>query len=233
VSTLIGEATVKLVTAPGSSLIQASPGGSTITTALPAARPGYPTALMARLSNESLDQFRRMRAADGTDSPYFLDTASCQGSAAELGKIPANTTAPNLDLLDWCVLPEVTWTPQAAARQRNRTAVLPARASFKYAGDVVDAVEAGDEKVNEFMQDLGRLAGIPLAAALTVPDPDVVVVESRLGSTSTALMKDLSISVTSRCTPSGTHEPAETRTAAVSRVLAGQQQKPVIRHADA
>jgi fructokinase len=151
VITVIGEATVKLVSAPGSSLIQASPGGSAFTTASWSARLGYPTALMARLSRDSLGQFLRMHAASNgldisasadadeptmiavasteadagsTDSVYFRDTASWQWSAAELGWIPADTTVLNLDVLDCCVLPGSTWVLRAAARQRVRGAIV-------------------------------------------------------------------------------------------------------------
>ena len=151
VITVIGEAMVKLVPAPDSSLIQASPGGSAFTTAIRAARLGYPTALMARLSRDSLGQFLRMHAAsngldvsaspeadeptmiavvstnaeaDSTDSLYFRDTASWQWSAAELGWIPADTTVLNLDVLDCCVLPGSTWILRAAARQRDRGAIV-------------------------------------------------------------------------------------------------------------
>src|SRR5580704_8289398 len=63
VITVIGEAMVKLMPAPGASLMQASPGGTAFTTAISAARFGYPTALMARLSRDSLGQFLRMHAA--------------------------------------------------------------------------------------------------------------------------------------------------------------------------
>lgn len=76
---------------------------------------------------------------------------------------------------------------------------LPAQASYKYIGDAVDA---GDEKANEFMEQLGQLVGIPLATAVTILDPDVVVVDARLGSASAAFMKGLRLSVASRCTPS-------------------------------
>lgn len=148
--TVIGEAMVKLAAAPGSSLMQASPAGGAFTTAMWAARFGYPTALMARLSNDSLGQYLRMQAAsngldvsaspeadeptmiavvgtdadDSTDGLYFRDTASWQWSAAELGWIPAGTTVLNLDLLDCCVLPGSTWVLRAAARQRYRGAIV-------------------------------------------------------------------------------------------------------------
>ncbi len=151
VITVIGEAMVKLVRAPGSGEMQASPGGGAFTTAISAARLGYPTALMARLSRDSLGQFLRMHAAingldvsaspeadeptmiavvsadadaDRTNSLYFRDTASWQWSAAELGWIPADTTVLDLDVLDCCVLPGSTWVLRAAARQRQRGAIV-------------------------------------------------------------------------------------------------------------
>jgi fructokinase len=151
VITVIGEATVKLTPAPGSSLIPASPDGSAFNTASWAARLGYPTALMARLSRDSLGQFLRVHAAsngldvsaspdadeptmiavvaadavaDSADSVYFRDTASWQWSAAELSWIPASTTVLNLDVLDCCVLPGSTWVLRAAARQRDHGAIV-------------------------------------------------------------------------------------------------------------
>jgi fructokinase len=151
VITVIGEAMVTLVPEPDSSLMQASPGGSAYTTAIHAARLGYPTALMARLSRDSLGQFLRLHAArngldvsaspeadeptmvavlsddadaDSTDSLYFRGTTSWQWSAAELGWIPAGTTVLDLDLLDCSVLPGSTWILRAAARQRGRGAIV-------------------------------------------------------------------------------------------------------------
>jgi sugar/nucleoside kinase (ribokinase family) len=68
--TVIGEAMVKLVAAPGSSQIQASPGGSAFTTAIRAAQLGYPTALMARLSRYSPRAFAGTGpASHGTAEP--------------------------------------------------------------------------------------------------------------------------------------------------------------------
>ena len=148
--TVIGEAMVTLLPEPGSGLMQASPGGSAFTTAVRAARLGYPTALMARLSRDSLGQFLRMHAASngldisaspeadeptmiavaadadggGTDSLYYRETASWQWSAAELGWIPADTTVLGLDVLDCSVLPGSTWILRAAARQRCRGAIV-------------------------------------------------------------------------------------------------------------
>jgi fructokinase len=158
VITVIGEAMVKLAPAPGSSLMQASPDGSAFTTATWAARLGYPTALMARLSRDSLGQFLRMHAAsngldisaspdadeptmiaviasdadaDSTDSLYFRDTTSWQWSAAELGWIPASTTVLSLDLLDCCLLPGSTWILRAAARHRHRGAIVSLNVAVK------------------------------------------------------------------------------------------------------
>jgi fructokinase len=151
VITVIGEAMVKFVPAPGSGLMQASPAGGAFTRAASAARLGYPTALMARLSRDSLGQLLRMHAAlngldisaspeadeptmiavasagadaDRTGSLYFRDTASWQWSAAELGWIPANTTVLSLDVLDCCLMPGSTWILRAAARRRQRGAIV-------------------------------------------------------------------------------------------------------------
>jgi fructokinase len=151
VITVVGEAMVTLMAEPDSGLMQPTPGGSAFTTAIHAARLGYPTALMARLSRDSLGQFLRMHAArngldvsaspeadeptmvavlssdadaDSTDSIYFRGTTSWQWSAAELGWIPAGTTVLNLDLLDCSVLPGSTWILRAAARQRFRGAIV-------------------------------------------------------------------------------------------------------------
>jgi fructokinase len=158
VITVIGEAMVKLVAAPDSSLMHASPGGGAFTTAIRAAQFGYPTALMARLSRDSLGQFLRLHAAsngvdvnaapeadeptmiavvstdadsDCTDSLYFRDTASWQWSAAELGWMPASTTVLHLDLLDCAMLPGSTWVLRAAARQRNRGAIVSLNVTAK------------------------------------------------------------------------------------------------------
>jgi fructokinase len=151
VITVIGEAMVKFVPARGSGLMQASPGGSAFSRATSAARLGHPTALMARLSRDSLGQLLRMHAAvngldvsaspeadeptmiavgsaradgEATDSLYFRDTASWQWSAAELGWIPADTTVLSLDLLDCCMMPGSTWILRTAARQRQRGAIV-------------------------------------------------------------------------------------------------------------
>jgi fructokinase len=158
VITVIGEAMVKFVPAPGSSLVEAAPGGRAFTAAIRAARFGYPTALMTRLSRDSMGQFLRMHAAsngldlsaspeadeptmiavaaadaaaDSTDSLYFRDTASWQWSAAELGWIPADTSVLHLDLLACCMPPGFTWVLRAAARHRSRGAVISLNVTAK------------------------------------------------------------------------------------------------------
>jgi fructokinase len=153
VITVIGQAVVRLVPAPGSDLLQALPGGTAFSTALLAARLGYPTALMARLSNDPLGQMLRRHAAmhgldlsaspdadeptmiavasagpdadtDSTSSLYFRDTASWQWTSAELGWIPDDTTILHLDLLACCVPPGSARILRAAARQRNRGSIV-------------------------------------------------------------------------------------------------------------
>lgn len=149
--TVIGEALVNLVPAPGGSILRALPGGSAFSTAVRAARLGYPTALMARLSRDPLGQILRRHAsrsgvdlsaspeadeptmiavtaiasdADSTDSLYFHGTASWQWSAAELGWIPSDTTVLHLDSLACCVPPGSTRILRASARQRSRGAII-------------------------------------------------------------------------------------------------------------
>ena len=148
--TIIGEALVTLVPAPGS-VLRALPGGSAFSTAVRAARLGYPTALMARLSRDPLGQILRTHAArcgvdlsaapeadeptmiavaatpadlDSTDRLNFRGTASWQWSAAELGWIPADTRVLHLDSLACCVPPGSTRILRAAARQRNHGAIV-------------------------------------------------------------------------------------------------------------
>jgi fructokinase len=151
VITVIGQAMVRLVPAPDCNLMQALPGGTALSTALHAARLGYPTALMARLSSDPLGQMLRRHAAmhgldlsaspeadeptmiavasagadaDSTTSLYFRDTASWQWSAAELRWIPADTTILHLDLLACCVPPGATRVLRAAARERSRGTIV-------------------------------------------------------------------------------------------------------------
>lgn len=148
--TVIGEALVNLVPVPGESVLRAGPGGTGFDTAVSAARLGYPTALMARLSRDPLGQILRSHAArhgvdlsaspeadeptmiavtaaadrDSTGSLYFHGTASWQWSSAELGLIPAGTTVLHLDSLACCVPPGSGRILRASARQRDRGAVV-------------------------------------------------------------------------------------------------------------
>jgi fructokinase len=215
VITVIGEAMVKLATEPGSSLMQASPGGSAFSTAIRAARLGYPTALMARLSRDSLGQFLRMHAvsngldvsaspeadeptmiavvpadpdAGSTDSLYFRDTASWQWSAAELGWIPASTTVLHLDLLDCCILPGATWVLRAAARQRNRGAIVCLNVTVKPAVMVspargrllIDRTVKAADLVTASMEDISWLypgrAAEAVARLWLADGPELVVI---------------------------------------------------------
>jgi fructokinase len=148
--TVIGEAVVNLVPVPGESVLRARPGGTGFDTAVSAARLGYPTALMARLSRDPFGQILRGHAAlggvdlsaspeadeptmiavtaaagrDSTGSLYFRGTASWQWSSAELGLIPAGTTVLHLDSLACCVPPGCTRILRASARQRGRGAIV-------------------------------------------------------------------------------------------------------------
>jgi fructokinase len=151
VITVIGQAMVRLAPATGCNLLQALPGGTAFNTALLTAQLGYPTALMARLSNDPLGQMLRRHAAmhgldvsaspeadeptmiavvsagadaDSTSSLYFRDTASWQWTAAELGWIPEDTTILHLDLLSCCVPPGSARILRAAARERNRGSIV-------------------------------------------------------------------------------------------------------------
>jgi fructokinase len=156
--TVIGEALVTLVPSPGSSVLRALPGGSAFATAVRAARLGYPTALMARLSRDPFGQILRRHASrhgvdlsaspeadeptmiavtataadtDSTDSLYFRGTASWQWSSAELGWIPADTTVLHLDSLACCVPPGSVRILRAAARQRTRGAIVCLNVNIK------------------------------------------------------------------------------------------------------
>lgn len=148
--TVIGDAVVTLVPVPGENVLRARPGGTGFDTAVSAARLGYPTALMARLSRDPFGQILRGHAArngvdlsacpeadeptmiavtaaagrDSTGSLYFHGTASWQWSSAELGWIPADTTVLHLDSMACCVPPGSTRILRASARQRERGAIV-------------------------------------------------------------------------------------------------------------
>ena len=123
-----------------------------------AARLGYPTALMARLSRDPFGQILRRHATrngvdlsaspeadeptmiavtataadtDSTDSLYFRGTASWQWSSAELGSIPADTTVLHLDSLACCVPPGSVRILRASARQRRRGAIVCLNVNIK------------------------------------------------------------------------------------------------------
>jgi fructokinase len=148
--TVIGVALVTLVPVPGESVLRARPGGTGFDTAVSAARLGYPTALMARLSRDPFGQILRSHASrngvdlsaspeadeptmiavtatadrDSTGSLYFHGTASWQWSSAELGWIPPDTTVLHLDSLACCVPPGSARILRASARQRSRGAIV-------------------------------------------------------------------------------------------------------------
>jgi fructokinase len=158
--TVIGEALVNLVPGPGGGVLRALPGGSAFSTAVRAARLGYPTALMARLSRDPFGQILRRHASrygvdlsaspdadeptmiavaaspsspDGDGSLYYHGTASWQWSSAELGWIPAGTTVLHLDSLACCVPPGSTRILRAASRHRSRGAIVCLNVNIKAA----------------------------------------------------------------------------------------------------
>jgi fructokinase len=160
VITVIGEALVNLVPGPGGGVLRALPGGSAFSTAVRAARLGYPTALMARLSRDPFGQILRRHASrygvdlsaspdadeptmiavaaspsgpDGEGSLYYHGTASWQWSSAELGWIPADTTVLHLDSLACCVPPGSTRILRAASRYRSRGAIVCLNLNIKAA----------------------------------------------------------------------------------------------------
>jgi len=148
--TVIGDAVVTLLPGPAESVLRARPGGTGFGTAVSAARLGYPTALMARLSRDPFGQILRSHAArngvdlsacpeadeptmiavtaaagrDSTGSLYFHGTASWQWTSAELGWIPADTTVLHIDSMACCVPPGSTRILRAAARHRGRGAIV-------------------------------------------------------------------------------------------------------------
>ncbi len=152
--TVLGAALMKLTPVPGGGSLQALPGGGALNTAVHAARLGYPTALMARLSRDSLGELLRHHAskhgvdltaapeadeptmiavtggaadtlyASNTGSLYYHGTATWQWTAAELRWIPAGTTVLDVDSLACCVAPGSARVMRAAARQRSRGATI-------------------------------------------------------------------------------------------------------------
>jgi fructokinase len=151
VITVIGEALIDLVPARGNSTFRALPGGSPLNIAIGAARLGYPTALMARLSSDPFGQLLRrhiqangvgLEAAAEADEPttlavdtpgmescsctrlYLHGTADWQWSTAELGRIPAATSVLHCGSLACCVEPGAGRILRTVARQRRRGALV-------------------------------------------------------------------------------------------------------------
>jgi fructokinase len=150
--TVIGEAPVDLVpTSDDDTVLRAWPGAGPLRVAAAAARLGYPTALMARLSRDQFGQVLRrhaarsgadLSAAPEADEPttvataqpgagpgpgrrlYYAGTADWQWSAAELACLPAHTTILHLGSLTCCVAPGAGRVLRRAARQRSRGALV-------------------------------------------------------------------------------------------------------------
>ena len=148
--TVIGEALINLVLGSGGNTLRALPAGSALLTAVRAARLGYPTVLMARLSADDFGQILRSYAVrngvdvslapeadeatmiavssrrDGRDQGaddgnlYFHGTGIWQWSAEELRLVPAATTVLYLGSLAGCLPPNATRMLRAVARQRSR-----------------------------------------------------------------------------------------------------------------
>ncbi|HUZ24972.1 MAG TPA: PfkB family carbohydrate kinase [Streptosporangiaceae bacterium] len=150
--TVIGEALIDLVPVPDSCTLRALPGGGPLQVAIGAARLGYPTALMARLSSDPFGQLLRrhacrngvdLDASPDADEPttlsiasagsepgsepgrlYYRGTADWQWSTEELARIPAATTILHIGSLACCVAPGASRIHRAAARLRRRGALI-------------------------------------------------------------------------------------------------------------
>jgi fructokinase len=151
VITVVGEALIKLVPAQTTGVLRALPGGGALNTAVRAARLGYPTTLMARLSRDPFGQMLRRHASSNgvdlsaapeadepttislasagghpgsEDSLYHQGTASWLWSSDELTWIPADTAVLHLDSLSCCVPPGSARVLRAAVRERRRGAAV-------------------------------------------------------------------------------------------------------------
>ena len=141
--TVIGEALIDLVPTSDDTMVRALPGGSPLNIAVGAARLGYPTALMARLSRDPFGRLLRRHAAlNGVDlsaapeadepstiavapgSLYFSDAANWQWTSAELAWIPAATTVVHIGSLACCLAPSATRVLRAANRLRRSGALV-------------------------------------------------------------------------------------------------------------
>jgi fructokinase len=151
--TLIGEALINLVRVSGGNTLRALPGGNALATAVRAARLGYPTTLMARLSGDEFGQILRsyaarngvdVSAAPDADEPtmiavsgrrrglglgppgslYFHGTASWEWSSEELRGIPAATSVLYVGSLAGGASPSSARILRATAKQRSRGATV-------------------------------------------------------------------------------------------------------------
>jgi len=149
--TVLGEALIDLALAPDDETVQAQPGGSALNIAVGAARLGYPAALMARLSRDRFgDLLRRYALRNGVDlsaapdadeptaiavgpgdpgrpaeaGPYSAAAAGWQWTSDELSWIPASTTVLHVGSLAWCAGPSANRVLRAAARARQRGALV-------------------------------------------------------------------------------------------------------------
>jgi fructokinase len=149
--TVLGEALIDLVPTADDGLVQAQPGGRPLLVAVGAARLGFPTTLMARISRDPFGQFLRrhaaghgvnLSAAPEADEPttvaiavaeadraapgslYYHGTADWQWTAAELAWLPATSTVLCLGSLACCVPPGSARILRRAARQRARGTLI-------------------------------------------------------------------------------------------------------------
>jgi fructokinase len=141
--TVIGEALIDLVPTSDDTTVRAFPGGSPLNIAIGAARLGYPTALMARLSRDPFGRLLHrhatrngvdLSAAPEADEPstiavahgnlYFSGAADWQWTSAELAWIPATTTVVHIGSLACCLAPGATRVLRAASRLRKGGALV-------------------------------------------------------------------------------------------------------------
>jgi fructokinase len=149
--TVMGEALIDLALAPDDETVQAAPGGSALNIAVGAARLGYPAALMARISRDPFGELLRryalrngvdLSAAPDADEPtaiavaqgdagrpfdagvYSSAAVGWQWTSDELSWIPAATTVLHIGSLAWCGAPSATRVLRAAARVRQRGALV-------------------------------------------------------------------------------------------------------------
>jgi fructokinase len=147
--TVVGEALIDLALASDDGAVRALPGGSALNIAVGAARLGYPAALMARISRDPFGELLRrhairngvdLSAAPDADEPTAIavapgaagrpadagvySAAGWQWTSDELSWIPAATTVLHIGSLAWCAAPSATRVLRAAARVRQRGALV-------------------------------------------------------------------------------------------------------------